>query len=45
MPKPQRKPSHDEIAAKAHEIWVAKGFPAGQDEQNWREAEAALRGA
>lgn len=35
--------SHDQIAQKAYEIWLAKGCPNGQDEQNWREAEATLR--
>lgn len=35
--------SHDEIARRAYEIWLSKGRPIGQDEQNWREAEAALQ--
>ena len=35
--------NHDQIAAKAYEIWLAKGRPMGQDHQNWTEAEAALR--
>ena len=35
--------SHDQIARRAFEIWVAKGRPMGQDEQNWREAEAQLQ--
>jgi hypothetical protein len=34
--------THDQIAAKAYEIWVAKGCPNGQDVANWKEAEAAL---
>ena len=33
---------HNDVAAKAYEIWLAKGRPIGQDEQNWLEAEAAL---
>lgn len=36
-------PTHEQIAAKAHEIWQAKGRPIGQDDANWAEAEAALR--
>jgi hypothetical protein len=36
--------SHDQIAQRAYEIWLAKGRPMGQDEQNWREAEMSLRG-
>lgn len=36
--------THDQIARKAYEIWVAKGRPVGQEEQNWREAEAAMTG-
>lgn len=35
--------SHDQIAKRAYEIWLAKGRPYGQDEQNWREAEASLQ--
>ncbi|MEM9415750.1 MAG: DUF2934 domain-containing protein [Planctomycetota bacterium] len=38
-------PSNEAIAAKAYEIWVAKGRPVGQDKENWAQAEAALRGA
>lgn len=37
------KLDHNQIAAKAYEIWLAKGRPTGQDEQNWREAEALLQ--
>jgi hypothetical protein len=35
-------PTHDEIAAKAYEIWLEKGRPIGQDEANWAEAIEAL---
>ncbi len=35
-------PSHDQIAAKAYEIWESKGRPVGQDDDNWREAELVL---
>lgn len=34
---------HDKITQRAYEIWVRKGRPEGQDEQNWKEAEAELR--
>lgn len=36
--------NYDDVAAKAYEIWLAKGRPIGQDEQNWLEAEAAVAG-
>jgi phage protein D len=46
---PDAKPvvvvSHDQIARKAYEIWLAKGKPHGQDEQNWLEAKSALENA
>jgi hypothetical protein len=35
--------THEQIAQRARDIWRAKGCPAGQDEQNWREAEMQLR--
>ena len=34
--------NHDQIAKRAFGIWVAKGRPTGQDDQNWREAKQAL---
>jgi len=34
--------NHDQIAAKAYEIWQAKGRPIGQDVANWQEALATL---
>ena len=36
-------PTHDQIAQRAKAIWQAKGCPAGQDQQNWLEAEKQLR--
>lgn len=39
---PVIKIKHDDVAAKAYEIWLAKGRPIGQDEQNWLEAVDAL---
>ena len=40
---PARAPSHEQIARRAFEIWCGKGRPAGTEEQNWLEAERALR--
>ena len=37
----ERSPSHDEIAARAHEI--AQGPEGGTDEENWLRAEHELR--
>jgi len=37
--------SHDEVAKKAYAIYQKEGSPQGHDVQNWREAEAQLRGA
>jgi hypothetical protein len=36
--------THDQIAAKAYEIWLRKGQPRGQDGENWYEAIAELSG-
>ncbi len=41
--KPKHAPSHEEIAARARAIWQAKGCCAGQDVQNWIEAETQLK--
>jgi hypothetical protein len=35
--------THEQIAARAYAVWLAKGQPQGQDEQNWRDAEAELK--
>jgi Protein of unknown function (DUF2934) len=35
--------SHEQIAGKAHEIWLAKGCPQGCDLENWLEAEQQLQ--
>jgi hypothetical protein len=35
-------PSHDEIAARAYQVYVRKGRPEGRDTENWLEAEAEL---
>jgi len=41
--KPAPTLTYEEIAARAEQIWREKGCPAGQDEQNWHEAERQLR--
>ena len=38
-------PSHAEIAALAHRLWVEQGRPTGSAEQNWFEAESELKTA
>ena len=38
------KPSRDQIARRAYEIWLANGCPQGQDEYNWLRAETELAG-
>ena len=35
--------THEMISQRAKAIWVSKGRPSGQDEQNWRQAEMELR--
>jgi hypothetical protein len=34
---------HDEIARRAHELWLERGRPEGSAEQNWFEAAEQLR--
>ncbi len=36
-------PTREQIAKRAHEIWVKNGCRHGQDEQNWLEAERQLK--
>lgn len=36
------KITHDQIAQRAYEIWLAKGRPPGQEQRNWYEAETEL---
>jgi hypothetical protein len=38
-------PTYDQIAARAFEIYLRNGCCAGQDEQNWLQAESELRQA
>lgn len=37
--------THDEIAQRAHELYVQAGRPAGRDTEFWLEAERQLREA
>lgn len=38
-------PTHEQIAALAHEIWHERGSPEGSDVDIWLEAERQLKGA
>ena len=40
---PPPTPSHDEIAERAHTIWIQAGRPDGQDLEHWLQAESELR--
>lgn len=35
-------PTHDQISALAHQLWLESGQPEGVAEQNWCEAEQRL---
>ncbi len=41
-PSAARKPTHDEIAKRAYQIYIEKGMPRGQSEQIWQQAEKEL---
>ncbi len=41
--KPSATLTHEQIAQRAEALWLQKGCQPGQDEQNWREAEALLK--
>jgi hypothetical protein len=41
----RNRPTHSEIAARAYELWLEQGEPAGSAEENWLEAERQLRTA
>jgi Protein of unknown function (DUF2934) len=36
------RPSHDEIAARSYELYLARGSAPGHAEQDWLQAEAEL---
>ncbi len=44
-PNPARVtgPTQEQIAQRAHEIWLKNGCKHGQDRQNWLEAETQLK--
>jgi hypothetical protein len=42
-PAPAKGPTHEQIARRAHEIWIKSGCKHGQDRQNWLDAEAQLK--
>ena len=39
------KPQPEQIAALAYQMWLERGSPAGDDQQDWFQAEAQLREA
>ncbi len=41
--KPGKTITREQIAKRAHDIWVKNGCRHGQDEQNWLEAERQLK--
>jgi hypothetical protein len=41
-PVPTAKPSLEDIAKRAYEIYIEKGCQGGQCEQNWKQAEQEL---
>jgi len=41
-PRTVQAPTHNQIAVKAYEIWIAMGQPVGQDAENWEAAKQAL---
>ncbi len=41
--KPAKTVTREQIAKRAHDIWVKNGCRHGQDEQNWLEAERQLK--
>ncbi len=43
--EPGNKPTQDEVAKKAYDIYVKEGRPQGHADQNWSDAEAQLRHA
>jgi hypothetical protein len=42
-PEAPRAPTPEEIAKRAHEIWLARGGGAGGDLEDWLQAERELR--
>ena len=44
-PSPQIGPTRDEIAERAHRLWLEQGKPPNSAERNWLEAERELNAA
>ena len=44
-PAPAGVPTHEEIATRAHELWLKEGQPRDSAERNWLEAERELTAA
>ena len=38
----QRKPSHDQIVQRAHQLWEERGRPSGSPDEDWFKAEKEL---
>ena len=43
--KKMARASHDAIAARSYELYLARGCADGHDEEDWLRAEAELNGA
>jgi hypothetical protein len=41
--RPRRQITHDQIAERARGLWRERGYPAGQDDAIWLEAESKLQ--
>jgi hypothetical protein len=39
---PALRPTHDDVALRAYEIWEREGRPAGRDQEHWSLAESEL---
>jgi hypothetical protein len=42
---PDTLPTHEQIAERAHALWIEHGCREGSDERNWLEAERELHDA
>lgn len=38
-----KQPNHEEIALRAFELWTKEGYPMGNDQRHWLQAEAELK--
>lgn len=43
MTESSTAPTHEQIAARAYEIFIERGRPQGRDLEHWLEAESQLR--